>query len=174
MLQYLLGIVFPFGEPVLVIIALIFYLLRFSKNVLEQQVRNLFSVRVESRIQISGSIWWESSYLCDDEEYLGLVVITTEGYTSLGTNRNLGDRTGLCIFITLPNCVGTPKTCQVWSLSEYTPTSIHGWGLRTIAESLLSAKVKLKLLWSNPVGVYKLFSRNQCTIAPRMKKKTNT
>lgn len=56
MLQYLLGIVFPFGEPVLVIIALIFYLLRFSKNVLEQQVRNLFSVRVESRIQISGSI----------------------------------------------------------------------------------------------------------------------
>lgn len=69
MLQYLLGIVFPFGEPVLVIIALIFYLLRFSKNVLEQQVRNLFSVRVESRIQISGSIWWESSYLCDDEEY---------------------------------------------------------------------------------------------------------
>lgn len=69
MLQYLLGIVFPFGEPVVVIIALIFYLLRFSKNVLEQQVRNLFSVRVESRIQISGSIWWESSYLCDDEEY---------------------------------------------------------------------------------------------------------
>lgn len=69
MLQYLLGIVFPFGEPVLVMIALIFYLLRFSKNVLEQQVRNLFSVRVESRIQISGSIWWESSYLCDDEEY---------------------------------------------------------------------------------------------------------
>lgn len=69
MLQYLLGIVFPFGEPVLVIIALIFYLLRFSKNVLEQQVRNLFSVRVESRIQISGSIWWENSYLCDDEEY---------------------------------------------------------------------------------------------------------
>lgn len=69
MLQYLLGIVFPFGEPVLVIIALIFYLLRFSKNVLEQQVRNLFSVRVESRIQISGSIWWKSSYLCDDEEY---------------------------------------------------------------------------------------------------------
>lgn len=69
MLQYLLGIVFLFGEPVLVIIALIFYLLRFSKNVLEQQVRNLFSVRVESRIQISGSIWWESSYLCDDEEY---------------------------------------------------------------------------------------------------------
>lgn len=69
MLQYLLGIVVPFGEPVVVIIALIFYLLRFSKNVLEQQVRNLFSVRVESRIQISGSIWWESSYLCDDEEY---------------------------------------------------------------------------------------------------------
>lgn len=69
MLQYLLGIVFPFGEPVPVIIALIFYLLRFSKNVLEQQVRNLFSVRVESRIQISGSIWWENSYLCDDEEY---------------------------------------------------------------------------------------------------------
>lgn len=92
------------------------------------------------------------------------------GYTSLGTNRNQGDRTGLCIFITLPNCVGTPKTCQVWSLSEYTPTSIHGPGLQTIAESLLSAKVKLKLLWSNPFSVYKLLSRNQCTNAPRVKK----